>query len=355
MSLILYIDDDFPQFGKILEISAKENGFTIIGATSVEAGLSVLKEKHDDICSVILDIAFPSGKDGKIGLGEIKLLDEHLPVIMLTGGSSDTDNIIECMEKGANGFVDKNKFDPVRLFERIKNISDGYTYKKNDIARQALREEFRGREYLYDKMIQAVQMITKNILGSKLMFSPAYESRVKTFKSFYDKKTNKETAGGKIKEPFTRFADIAGLRVIFYNAADMEQAVKLLQASDDFVDAKTGDGIVPDDKVKEYGYRAVHFDIKLNPAKRGNLQEYQMLLDIPCEIQLKTIFAHSWSKVYHALSYKEIGSVSLSPEKKNALAEDFRTAAIKLEDIEKQITDLSERYFNEAGNSANTP
>lgn len=354
MNHILYIDDEFPKLEPVLSEAAKGKGFEILSSISIEDGLEILRVRYEDICSVILDIAFPFGKQGIEGLSEIKAIDEHMPVIMLTGGKADMENIIKCMEKGANGFVDKKFFDPFKIFQRIANLSDGYIYKKKDKYRLALREEYRARRESYEKMIQAVQMIVSKILEDKLMFSPSFESRVKTFKSFYDKKNLKELSDGKIHDPFTRIIDLAGLRVIFYNAADADMAVKLIQESDDFVDAATGGTLIGDDKSQELGYRAVHFDIKLNPSKRGHLQEYSMLLNIPCEIQIKTIFAHSWSKVHHVLSYKESPNVSLPLDIKEKLNEDFKEAARKLKDIEDQITNLSQRYFKQADDITNT-
>ena len=354
MNYILYIDDEFSRLEPLLAMAAREKGYELLSAISVEDGLEMLRIRHEDICSIILDIAFLSGKQGIEGLCEVKAFDEHLPVIMLTGGKADTENIIKCMEEGANGFVDKKNFDPFKLFQRIGNLSDGYIYKKKDKHRLILREEYRMKRESYEKMIQATQMIITKILEDKLMFSPSFESRIKTFKSFYDKKFLKEITEGKIQEPFNRITDIAGLRVIFYNAADADLAVKLIQESDDFVDAAKGGNLIGDDKSQELGYRAVHFDIKLNPAKRGHLQEYSMLLSIPCEIQIKTIFAHSWSKVHHVLSYKESPNVSLPQIVTEKLNEDFKEAAKKLKDIEEQITKLSVRYFKQDDNSTNT-
>ena len=146
-------------------------------------------------------------------------------------------------------------------------------------------------------------------------------------------------------EPFKRFSDLAGVRIIFYNKTDMKKAIKLFKNSGDFVDFKQGGVPQPDDRFAEYKYRAIHFDVVLDPDKRCSLPEYCMLNEIPCEIQFRTIFAHSWSKVHHALSYKQMDEMNLSTGEQQQLDTDFKEAAKNLESIEQQITDLCAKYY----------
>lgn len=351
---ILFIDDQFENYIEILEIAASSAQCKLVPFNNIKDGLFYFNA-GDRIDAVLLDIKFPdSDNDGIETLEKIKAINNLIPVIMLTGSDSaeDVEKVIECMNKGAYNYIGKQKLNPVYLFQVVNAAVEQYHTNLRLADLQSLKEDFRNREQLYLGMLKASEMIIKNILRDRLMFTPSYESRVKSFKSFYEKKLKKEEQEGDIKESFSRITDIAGLRVIFYNTADMENAVQLMKDSNDFVDIKTNGELIPDDKSKDYGYRAVHFDIKLNPLKRGQLEEYKMLSNIPCEVQFKTIFAHSWSKVHHALSYKEVGEMHLSAEAQEALNDDFRIAAIKLEDIEKQITKLSEKYFTQSKSSS---
>lgn len=210
---------------------------------------------------------------------------------------------------------------------------------------RSLKEQFAAKRGLYKSMIEASQMIVRNILRDKLMFQPEYQSRIKDFESFYKKILRKEENEETICEPFERFCDVAGLRVIFYNSDDLEKAVKLVEDSGDFVNFSDGKKLKGDDKSKAYGYRAVHLDAKLNPKKRCELKEYSDLRQISCEMQFTTVFAHAWSKTHHALSYKDDRDASLSEEKQKELDNAFTVAAANLEDIEKKITRLTKEFY----------
>lgn len=52
-----------------------------------------------------------------------------------------------------------------------------------------------------------------------------------------------------------------------------------------------------------FGYRGLHLDVKINPA-RCSLPEYRRFSDLQFEIQIRTTIQDSWSKIDHQLSYK---------------------------------------------------
>jgi ppGpp synthetase/RelA/SpoT-type nucleotidyltranferase/CheY-like chemotaxis protein len=344
---ILLIDDNYSKFIDCLSIVGKSYGFTIQAFDTVDAGLDYLESNKREVGAVLLDLSFtPNKYEGIEALQQIKNKYTLLPVIILTGNQSEKDitMAINCMRDGAFNYIAKTNFDPIFLFQMLKIAINHYLSNSELERYNALKEEYRSKVFSYEKMLYTTEMILHNTLKDKLMFPPSFEKRIKDFKSFYDKVKNKELSEGFITDPFKRFSDIVGLRVIFYNAVDLHTAVDLLQATNDFVDMKTGSSLIADDKSKTYGYRAVHFDVKLNAEKRLHLDEYKMLSNIPCEVQFKTIFAHSWSKVYHALSYKEIGEIKLTQEEKQKLNMDFKEAAKNLEDVEQQITDLCSKY-----------
>ena len=318
--------------------------------------MEYLAANSKEIGAVLLDLSFTTNNyEGVEALHSIKKSYTLLPVIILTGSQSEKDMAmaVNCMRDGAFNYLSKMNFDPVSLFKMLRVAVNQYQANLELERHTSLKEEYRSKIHLYEQMSQATEMILKNILKDKLMFVPTFESRIKEFKSFYEKIGAKEKSEGQIDDPFTRFSDLAGLRVVFYNSMDMQKAVLLLQESDDFIDIETGSKLVADDKSKIYGYRAVHFDVKINPEKRLHLEEYKVLSNIPCEIQFKTIFAHSWSKVYHALSYKQIDEIKLTPDEEQQLGEDFKEAATQLESIEQHITDLCSKYFPKSKSTPN--
>jgi len=352
---ILFIDDNCNQYLETLNIVANSYGFNIKAFNNVIEGLDFLNENHKNIGAVILDIIFPGNEtQGPDALIEIKRKYNLLPVIMLTGSDSETDIeiAVNCMKIGASNYVGKTKFNPIYLFQVVQSAFQQYQINLEIERHKVLKEEYSSKKSVYEKMLYTTEMIIENILNDKLMFPPTYEKRVKEFKSFYEKLKNKEKSEGFIAYPFERITDIAGLRIIFYNAADLQKAVDSLKESNDFYDITGGD-LIADDKSKTFGYRAVHFDVKLNAEKRLHLEEYQGLSNIPCEVQFKTIFAHSWSKVHHALSYKEIGEIQLTPEDQQKLNEDFKETAKNLENIEQKITALCEKYYSNTKSNPN--
>lgn len=351
LQTILLIDDNYLKFIDGFASVGKTYGFTIKGFDNVKAGLEFLAVNENNIGAMLLDLSFsPNNYEGFEALQKVKGNNTLLPVVMLSGSQSEKDmtQAIACLREGAFNYVVKTNFDLFSLFQMLKIAVSQYQANIESERQSTLKEEYRNRIVVFEKMLYTTEMILQNILKGKLMFPPTFEKRVKDFTSFYEKTKQKEQKEGLISDPFARFTDVAGLRVIFYNAVDLQKAVDLLKATDDFIDVKTGSTLVADDKSKTYGYRAVHFDVKLNEKKRLYLEEYQVLSNIPCEVQFKTIFAHSWSKVYHALSYKQMDEMKLTLGAQIQLDMDFKEAAKNLESIEQQITDLCVKYHPKA-------
>jgi signal transduction histidine kinase len=98
---ILVIDDEIgPR--ESLRMLLKPN-YQVHTADCVEAGIKLLKEKQPD--TIVMDIRMP-GVSGIDGLRQIRQIDPHLSVIMLTGfGALDTAK--EALRLGANDYISK--------------------------------------------------------------------------------------------------------------------------------------------------------------------------------------------------------------------------------------------------------
>jgi signal transduction histidine kinase len=98
---ILVIDDEIgPR--ESLRMLLKPN-YQVHTADCVEAGIKMLKEKQPD--TIVMDIRMP-GISGIEGLRQIRQIDPHLSVIMLTGfGALDTAK--EALRLGANDYISK--------------------------------------------------------------------------------------------------------------------------------------------------------------------------------------------------------------------------------------------------------
>jgi len=78
---------------------------------------AIEKVKKEDYQLVILDLQLPD-KDGFEVLGEIKKINENLPVIILTGFGT-TENIVKAIKIGAVDFIEK-PFDIQNLIEKVR-------------------------------------------------------------------------------------------------------------------------------------------------------------------------------------------------------------------------------------------
>ncbi|MDQ2867480.1 MAG: hybrid sensor histidine kinase/response regulator [Verrucomicrobiota bacterium] len=131
---VLIIDDEMgPR--ESLRMLLKPN-YQIFTADNVETGLELLKEKSPDV--IVMDIRMP-GTSGIEGLRQIREIDAHLSVIMLTGfGALETAQ--EALRHGANDYINK-PFDAVQMRDVIaRNVQRTRLQKKGEEAAQEIRE-----------------------------------------------------------------------------------------------------------------------------------------------------------------------------------------------------------------------
>jgi two-component system KDP operon response regulator KdpE len=106
------IVDDQPKVLKFIEIDLKLRGFEVIGATSGNEALELVKTLKPDI--ILLDMIMP-GIDGFEVLKELRAFAD-LPVIAFSASPENQDEALQC---GANDFVHK-PFNPDDMARRIR-------------------------------------------------------------------------------------------------------------------------------------------------------------------------------------------------------------------------------------------
>jgi two-component system response regulator PilR (NtrC family) len=99
---ILVIDDE-PVLQDVLGSLLEGNGFDCHKAMTAEEGMQILRDEEIDV--VLLDLMLPD-RSGLDLLPEIKILDQHLPVVVITAYSS-VESAIEAMRRGAFHYVPK--------------------------------------------------------------------------------------------------------------------------------------------------------------------------------------------------------------------------------------------------------
>lgn len=131
---VLVIDDEMgPR--ESLRMLLKPN-YQVHTATTVEAGLRLLREKKPD--AVVSDIRMP-GTNGIDGLRRIREIDPHVAVIMLTGfGALETAQ--EALRLGANDYISK-PFDAQEMREVIsRNVERTRVQRSSESAASEIRE-----------------------------------------------------------------------------------------------------------------------------------------------------------------------------------------------------------------------
>jgi two-component system, sensor histidine kinase and response regulator len=131
---ILVIDDEMgPR--ESLRMLLKPN-YQVHTADCVEAGLRLLKEKHPD--TIVMDIRMP-GMSGIEGLRQIREIDPHLSVIMLTGfGALETAK--EALRLGANDYISK-PFDAREMVQVIdRNVERTRAHRTSEQAATEIKE-----------------------------------------------------------------------------------------------------------------------------------------------------------------------------------------------------------------------
>jgi len=116
MNKLLIIEDDHT-IVEGLQNAFHFFGFETLAAGNSETGLQVFQEKKPHL--VILDIMLP-GMNGFETCKKLRELDPHIPIIMLTAKSQESDKLLG-FELGADDYVTK-PFSAMELLARVKAV-----------------------------------------------------------------------------------------------------------------------------------------------------------------------------------------------------------------------------------------
>jgi PleD family two-component response regulator len=115
--VVLLIDDDHA-LRAIIGTNLQLGGFTVLSAPDGPTGLAILDQRVPDV--VVLDVVMPL-MDGYATLSRIRrhATASHVPVIVLTGGTSDTSAPVKSLDAGADDFIAK-PFTPQEMLARVR-------------------------------------------------------------------------------------------------------------------------------------------------------------------------------------------------------------------------------------------
>jgi DNA-binding NtrC family response regulator len=109
--------DDAADYAAILADVLRPHGIEIIAAGSVEEALALLQSERVDL--VVTDLCLP-GASGIDLIRELRLRDERLPIILVTGSGS-VRHAVEALKQGADDYLQK-PVDPKRLIALIREL-----------------------------------------------------------------------------------------------------------------------------------------------------------------------------------------------------------------------------------------
>lgn len=123
------------------------------------------------------------------------------------------------------------------------------------------------------------------------------ESRCKGVDHYREKITRKAYT-----DPERQMTDRVGIRAIMFYDADVDRLVELIRHEFQVDEENSEDKRSPTN-TESFGYRSYHLVFSLD-AKRASLPEWRSFVNVPIELQVRTVLAHAWAAIDHQLDYK---------------------------------------------------
>ncbi|SHO50845.1 hybrid sensor histidine kinase/response regulator [Desulfopila aestuarii] len=117
---ILLVDDE-EMIVEVGEAVLKKLGYRVLVARGGRQAIGLLEEYGDDIDLVLLDMIMP-GMDGGKTFDALRALSPNL-LIILSSGYAMSDEAMEIMQRGCNGFIQK-PYNLSELSQKIRNVLD---------------------------------------------------------------------------------------------------------------------------------------------------------------------------------------------------------------------------------------
>jgi putative GTP pyrophosphokinase len=159
-----------------------------------------------------------------------------------------------------------------------------------------IRREYQSHSQKCDALADSIRLICESALETAGIPFHSVKSRIKSLSSTLEKIVRK-----RYKPILKSVKDVVGIRVILLYPDDIDATVKLLEREFrilERVDKR------PNRNSQQFGYSSVHLVCTLERTARSRLAEYTRLIDIPFEVQIRTILQEAWAEIEHRLVYK---------------------------------------------------
>ena len=200
--------------------------------------------------------------------------------------------------------------------------------------------EYQQRHPTYEAYVNSIDSLLSNLISAGHIDLVTLEARAKTVESFREKVQLEDKD---YKDPLKEITDLAGVRIITYQLADIDSIANIVRDNFDVDEDNSIDKreILDADR---FGYLSVHFVVTLNNARAG-LPEYRAFAGMKAEIQVRTVLQHAWAAIDHKLRYKRREEIPLNLRRKlyriSALLE---TADSEFESLRSELEETRRRY-----------
>jgi putative GTP pyrophosphokinase len=150
---------------------------------------------------------------------------------------------------------------------------------------------------LYDNLAAEAKFVLDKALPESIKIH-TIDARVKELGKVIGKVERKH-----YHDPFSEMHDLVGLRVVCLFLNDIEKIATVIREEFDVV----GEENKIDDESDNFGYMALHFDVRLPRTFSG--ARYDDLREFVFEIQVRTLLMDAWANVSHYLDYKRESSI----------------------------------------------
>jgi ppGpp synthetase/RelA/SpoT-type nucleotidyltranferase len=195
---------------------------------------------------------------------------------------------------------------------------------------------YRERRSLYLDFARCIRALLDDSLRISDVKTQSVEARAKTIDSFAKKAGLPhplDPTRPKYEDPLRDITDMAGVRVVTFLPAAIEQVGTAVQAEFEIVEQ--------DDKSQRlsleerFGYASVHYLVRLREG-RPTAIEYRRFAGLVGEIQVRTILQHAWAEIEHDIEYKGADAVAASVRRR------FMAVAGMLEIADREFQAIQE-------------
>lgn len=150
----------------------------------------------------------------------------------------------------------------------------------------------------YEKLTLKLHSLIQDLLASEGI-EATLDMRTKSLESFKEKIVR---SGKSYQNPLNEITDLSGIRVVLRTLEDVSRVGSLLER-EFLVDLDRSVKKISQLDDDRFGYLSEHYIIQIKEP-RTRLREWDGLLSLNAEIQVRTILQHAWAAVQHSLDYK---------------------------------------------------